>query len=534
MKDHPLTASLPSRPDVLKLTYLVLIIFAVCSARIYAQKLEEIKKLIENNYTDSTNESALMTAAIRGMMQSLDPYSAYLDPEQYRKMQERYYPESSTGIGIDITLSHDTVIVFKVIASSPADRLGMLPGDKILKIGDASAIGLSYDEALGKLGDPTFEGKVEIVAFRPKGERMMLFTVTPRELPAQKQIVWQMLNDTTGYLRFGIFSENIGADIHTGILSLQKQGMHSLILDLRGNGGGFVNEAAGIAKEFIGGNAKLFTLSGRSAKDAIYYANETAPFEKLPLILLVDDWTASASELLAGALQDLDRAFIIGIQTYGKSLSQQIFPLNNGGALKLTCSKAFMPSGRLLQRQYKGATYLTQRFSLDTIADNYEHSWEAPSVSKRFKPYLTAYGRKVYGGAGVIPDYLIPESPLLPSTERIFDERLLLDLAMQYLPLHGAQLKSDYSAANFMAEFRAPKSLLADLSALAKENKIEVDPKELTHDYQRIEHVFTIQLAYQLFGDDAWRMPDPAKDEALRLALARQSQAQKMPELAAK
>ncbi len=526
-----------SYQGAIKITHLLLFAIVSCygTARAQNAKLDEIKKLIATNYTDNINDSAIMAAAIRGIMQSLDPYSQYLSPEAYQRMQERFNPESSTGIGITITSSHDTITVFQVKASSPADKVGMLPGDRIMKIGKESAIGLTRDDALGKLADPTFEGKVEVTVFRPNGERLMLFTITPREIPAEKKIVWQMLNDTTGYIRFSIFSQNINVDIHAGILSLQKQGMHSLVLDLRDNGGGLVKEAADIASEFIGGNSKLFTLQGKTPESKEnYYAGDKAPFEKLPLVLLVDDGTASASELLAGALQDLDRAFIIGTQTFGKSLSQRTFPLSTGGALKLTCFRAYLPSGRLVQRRYNGSSYLAERFNFDSIMDNYDHTCEAPSVSKQFRPFLTFYGRKVYGGQGIIPDYIIPEGVLHPSTQRLFDERIFVDLTMQYLPSHAATLRNDFTVNNFMADFRAPKSVISDLESLAKQWKIEVDPKELALDWDRIEHQFAIQLAYQLFGDDAWRMPDPKKDKALALALGHQSQARKMSELADK
>lgn len=521
----------------LKVTHLFLFLVAVTYTTVRAQnlKLEEIKNIIAKNYTDSVNDSAIMAAAIRGIMQSLDPYSEYLSPDEYQRMQDRFHPGTSMGIGIGVTSSHDTITVFRVKAFSPADKVGILPGDRIITIGKENAIGFSWQESLDKLANPTFEGKVEMTIYRPEGGKLMLVDVTPRELPAEKKIVWQMLNDTTGYMRFAIFSDNINADVHAGILALEKLGMRSLVLDLRDNSGGLVREAAAIAKEFVGGNSKLFTLSGKTAESkGTYYANDKAPFEKLPLTLLVDDGTASASELLAGALQDLDRAFIIGSPTYGKSMVQNLYPLGNGGALKLTSARAYLPSGRLMQRRYNGASYLSERFIFDSVEDNYDHKSEAPSVSKQYRPFLTFYGRKVFGGQGIIPDYLIPQGVLHPSTERLFNENIILDFAMQYLPYHAAGLKEEFTMNNFMSDFHAPKTMISDLALLAKECRIEIDPKELVLDRERIEHAFAIQLAYQLFGDEAWRMPDPGKDSALALALSHQSQAQKMSELADK
>ncbi|MEP7235283.1 MAG: hypothetical protein ABI778_08305, partial [Ignavibacteriota bacterium] len=163
-------------------------------------------------------------------------------------------------------------------------------------------------------------------------------------------------------------------------------------------------------------------------------------------------------------------------------MTQRLFPLRDGGSLKLTCARAYLPSGRLLQRRYDGATYLNERFRFDSITDNYEHSSEAASVSKAYRPYLTYFGRKVYGGQGVIPDYILPQPMIHQSMQRLLDEQAFVNLAMAYLPAHAAELRDKYSVGSFMAEFHSPKTLISDLERLAKEWRIEIDPKELALD----------------------------------------------------
>ncbi|MEP7235282.1 MAG: S41 family peptidase [Ignavibacteriota bacterium] len=317
-RSHPRRTGIPY-PAAARSTSLILLALLLSSGYLAAQtakQFEEIRQLIAKNYTDSVSDSAMITAAIRGILESLDPYSSYLSPDAVRRFNTRFEPESTFGIGVAVTFSHDTLVVFKVKPFSPADKVGILPGDCILKIGMQTALGISRDDAEDRLSSPTFDGKVEITIFRPVSGSLKLFTVTPRELGVEREVVSKMLDDTTGYIRFGTFSREISLPVHTRILSLQASGMRSLILDLRNNGGGFVSEAAAIAREFVGGKLKLFTLSGKNNTESeMYYANETAPFEKLPLVLLVNDGTASASELLSGALQDLDRAFIVGSPT---------------------------------------------------------------------------------------------------------------------------------------------------------------------------------------------------------------------------
>src|SRR3989339_475684 len=310
--------------------------------------LVDIMGIIQENYVEEREPKKLLTGAINGMVRVLDPFSQFMEPEAYKEMKTETEGQFG-GLGIRISLKNNWLTVITPLLGTPAYRIGILPDDRIVKIEGKSTEGISIEDAVKKLrGTPGT--KVSITIAREGAKELIDFTIT-REIIKIETIRSKMLNGDVGYIQLTEFNASSDKDLDKALSELSKKGMKSLVFDLRNNPGGLLDTAVNVCREFIGGNKVIVFTQGRhkeTRKD--YNAYDKAPYEDLPIVLLVNRGSASGSEIVAGAMQDLKRALIVGTTTFGKGRVQSVFPLTEGNALRLTTAKYYTPSGRSIHR----------------------------------------------------------------------------------------------------------------------------------------------------------------------------------------
>lgn len=367
--------------------------------------LQEALDLIQDRYVDSVKMDSLQNDALNDVMNHLDPHSVYIPASNLSEMNEDLVGNFQ-GIGIEFNIFDDTVHVLYVVPNGPSDKAGLHIGDKILKVNDSSVVSKIMPSAdIRKLIRGTSGSKVKLTVLRDA--TIQYYDVTRGTIPLPSLDAAYMMEDGTGYIKLNKFSETTYSEFMRAMENLQKQGLQKLILDLRGNGGGFITQATNIADEFLDGDKLIVYTEGTNIKRQDYRAGKEGVFEKGKLVVLVDELTASASEILAGALQDWDRATIIGRRTFGKGLVQEQYGLTDGSAIRLTVARYFTPSGRSIQRPYdKG-----KKVYMEELYDRYENGemLTADSIHlSKDKPYKTNGGKTVYGGGGIMPDIFVP------------------------------------------------------------------------------------------------------------------------------
>ena len=383
-------------------------VFSGDNLRDSIRKFNDVLTYTEKYYVEEVDTQKLVEAAIDGMMNKLDPHSVYIPPEQFTQVEESFRGDFE-GIGIEFQIVNDTLTVVSPISGGPSEALGILPGDRIIKIEDENVISITNDQVRNKLrGKAGTEVKVTII--RVGVNKPVEYNIIRDKIPLYSVDTHFMLDEYTGYVSVSRFSETTYNELLEALNDLNKKGMQQLVMDLRGNPGGYLNQAVKISDLFIDGKKKIVYTKGRRPEfDEDYFASEKSLFESMPLIVLINRGSASASEIVSGAVQDWDRGLIVGETSFGKGLVQRQFELPDNSALRLTISQYFTPSGRLIQRDYKHKKNKEDYYSElseDSTAegDNLNHTAEQDSSRPVYK---TNKGRLVYGGGGITPDYVI-------------------------------------------------------------------------------------------------------------------------------
>ena len=369
------------------------------------QRLSEVMSLIQKTYVVDPNTDALSETAIRAMFRSLDPHSIYIPAKDVKRSNEALQGNFE-GVGISFSVVSDTIRIAEVIAGGPSEKVGMLPGDKFIRIDGIPATGDSANNAFafrhlrGKKG-------TTVVVDMLRGTDTITFYIERDKIPIHSVDVYFMEDDTIGYIALQRFARNSVDEFRKAVKELQRQGMKALILDLRGNSGGFLDIACGLANEFLTSGKLIVYQEGRARSRQDFRANRWGNFRKGSLIVLIDEQSASASEIVSGAVQDWDRGLIIGRRSFGKGLVQTMYTLSDGSQIRLTTARYFTPTGRCIQRPYtQGSDEYDNEYRR-----RYQHG-ELFSADSIHLPdslkYTTAGGRTVYGGGGIMPDIFIP------------------------------------------------------------------------------------------------------------------------------
>ena len=398
-------------------------------------KYREILQLIENNYVDSVNTDELVDFSITKMLEKLDPHTAYMNPQD--AVAARSQLEGGfDGIGVEFNIYKDTVYVVTPLAGGPSETAGILSGDKIVKVDDTPLVGGKIENSAvfkalrGKRGTA-----VKLTILRKGDKTPKEFTITRDRIPTYSVDAAYMIDAKTGYLKINRFSETTYDEFKTALASLKSQGMTQLMMDLRNNPGGYMDRATNIADEFISGNKLLVYTDGKSSQyDRKTYAHIAGPFEEGALVVLVDEGSASASEIVSGALQDHDRALIAGRRSFGKGLVQMPVTLSDGSELRLTISRYYTPSGRSIQKPYVPGHEGDYEKDLELRSKRGEY-YIADSIRNDPKlKFKTDGGRVVYGGGGITPDYFIPRDSTWQTSYliQLYGKSLIREFAMDY------------------------------------------------------------------------------------------------------
>lgn len=491
---------------------------------IYSQLgvFSQVLSYISDNYVDEVDGEELIDGAITGMLEGLDPHSNYLDAERFARMQERnrgtYY-----GIGVSFDIVDDKLTVISPIEGSPSYKLGIRAGDVIVKIEGESAKGITREEVFDKLRGP--RGTTVHVSIQREGEEGLLeFDIVRDEIPIYSVPYHFMLSEEVGYVRMNRFSATTSDELSDAIEELKGQGMQQMILDLRGNSGGYLNEAIEVADMFLGGGKRIVYTRGRlpdASED--YYTTGRGRFTDQPLIVMVDHGSASASEIVSGALQDWDRAIIVGQTTFGKGLVQRQYRLKNGAALLLTVARYYTPAGRLIQRDYSDRdAYL----SADTLDELDEMHAEAVEDTAREK-FRTAGNRTVLGGGGITPDYEVDVPyPSSETTNELNASRAFFDFAPVYIARKGLDASLGFD--QFRRDFQMGERDLAEFRRFLDERAIEYQADSLAVHRGLVERSIKAEIARTLWGEPQRYQLLVEADPELQEALSYLSQARLM------
>ncbi|MFN8548364.1 MAG: S41 family peptidase [Candidatus Eisenbacteria bacterium] len=483
------------------------------SKNIYAQLgvFSQVLSYINDNYVEEVDGEKLIDGAIVGMLEKLDPHSTYLDPDRFKRLQERnrgtYY-----GIGISFEIVKGFITVISPIEGSPSHKLGIRAGDVITKINGESAKGITQEEVFDKLRGE--RGTTVHVTVEREGETGPLeFDIVRDEIPIFSVPYSFLLDDKTGYIRMTRFSATTSDELEAALDKLESQGMQQLVFDLRGNSGGFLNEAIEVVDKFLPGTKKIVYTRGRlpdSSED--YFTTGRGEHTKYPVVVMVDHGSASASEIVSGALQDWDRALVVGETTFGKGLVQRQYRLKNGAALLLTVARYYTPSGRLIQRDYSDRDkYLSED------AEEIETEQESDSALAARPEYHTAGKRTVYGGGGITPDIRIKRRFLGTLTEdKLWRGRAFFDYANHYVAEHKLA-GSEFDG--WRKAFDLSDADLNEFGRFVKDKKIDVVADSVNLQADRIERNIKSEIARNLWGDNQRYQilieGDPALQEAL-------------------
>ncbi|UCH62120.1 MAG: S41 family peptidase [Fidelibacterota bacterium] len=485
--------------------------------------LQEIIGLVNENYVDPVEWEDLMDGAFYGLLERLDPHSNYIPREQLESITEQFVGKFQ-GIGIEFDVIDDWITVIAPVVGSPSERVGLRPGDKIIEIDGKSSYKFTQEQVMKTLRGPKGTS-VNLKVQRPGQEKPLSFTIVRDDIPIYSVLASFMINEKTGYILINRFSSNTADEVEMALQELEAQGMTQLLIDLRNNSGGYLEQAVKVVDKFVAVEDTLvFTLGRRSNMDQVHMAHRIGTHPQLPIIILINRGSASASEIVAGALQDLDRGLVAGETSFGKGLVQRQWQLGDGSALRLTVGRYYTPSGRLIQRPYVGGS---EKYYHDLFTRSLDPEVQ-DSILATLPQYRTRAGRVVYGGGGIMPDESIPwDLKLTEQTIKLINnpERLFY----QYAELRAGELTGRYSdAGSFLADYHPglkERQRLADW--LRKRGEV-VDDESLEADWEYTSTVVASEIAGLLWDREALYRVRLAQDNQVQAALKLFGQARKL------
>ncbi|MBD80752.1 MAG: peptidase S41 [Crocinitomicaceae bacterium] len=470
-------------------------------------KFNTMLNIISQVYVDTVNEMQLADAAIVKMLEDLDPHSVYISSKDKQKMNEPLVGNFD-GVGIQFNIMKDTILVVSPIAGGPSEKLGIMAGDKIIIIdGDTVAgVGFTNNDVIKNLRGP--KGSNVLVGIKRNGVSEILdFDIKRDKIPIYSVDEGYMIDNKTGYVRVNRFARNTVEEFNAQLKTLKKEGLENLILDLRGNSGGYLQTAIDLADQFLENDKLVVYTQGRSFPRSDTKASSRGDFEKGKLIVLIDEGSASASEIVSGAVQDWDRGIIIGRRSFGKGLVQKPFPLPDGSEVRLTISRYYTPSGRSIQRPYGEGTKsyysdLNKRFTHGELTN--ADSIDFPDSLK----YETRVNKRtVYGGGGIMPDIFVP----LDTSERssyylnLLRKGIFNMYSLSYLDKERKMLLTLYpDKYAFNKRYEVTSEMLEDFLAFGEKEKVERNDEDLEKSKRQITNLLKAYVARGLYNSGAY------------------------------
>ena len=486
-----------------------------------SNRLSNLLHIIDDQYVDKVNIDSLVNNAIPLILAELDPHSVYISAKDAQAANDDL-KGSFTGIGVEFTIRQDTIHVQNVISNGPAERAGVLAGDKIISVDGKPFVGkiVTNEEAMHRLKGPK-DTKVKIGVLRYGSKKPKYITITRGEIPQKSITATYMLDDKTGYIRIKNFGETTYPELLIALEQLSQQGFSNLVIDLRDNTGGLLTSAIQIANEFLPKNKLIVYTEGRKSPKQEFASDGHGSYQKLPLVVLINEVSASASEIFAGAMQDNDRATIIGRRSFGKGLVQQQIGSPDGSIIRLTIARYYTPSGRCIQKPY--STGDDKNYEQDLIT-RYQHGefFSQDSIKHHGPAYHTGIGRVVYGGGGITPDIFVAEDTLGMTSyyKEASMSGLILQYAFTYTDDNRPKLNT-YKEMMEMASCLAKQNLVDKFATYADKHGLKRRNLMIKKSHKLLERYINSRIIYNMLDESAWdeyiNLGDPTIEAALKV-----------------
>ena len=471
------------------------------------QKLLNAEYAITSLYVDSVNEDKLIEDAIKGMLESLDPHSSYTDAKETKELEEPLQGEFS-GVGIQFNMNKDTLYVIQTIPGGPSERVGVLAGDRIIYVNDTVIAGVKMKNSdiqkrlRGKKGT-----QVTIKVQRPGVKELITFRITRDNIPLHSIDAQYMLDERTGYLRISRFGAKTYEEMMDALSDLKKQGMTQLVMDLSDNGGGYLNAAIDMCNEFLErGQLMVYTEGDNSPRNEAN-ANGYGDYKDLPMVVMVNQYSASAAEIFAGAMQDWDRAVIVGRRTFGKGLVQRPIKFDDGSMMRLTVARYYTPSGRCIQKPYdRGNKKAYEKELLDRANEGEYYSLDSIQFNDTLRYTTRLHGRTIYGGGGVMPDVYVPIDTTEYSTyyRDMTAKGIINQYAIQYVDKNRKSISKQYETLkNFDNGFIVTDAMMRDFIAMGEKDSVKYDEEKYRTSEQLLKDIIKGLIARDVYGDQS-------------------------------
>lgn len=471
-------------------------------------KIDYALEIVKYYYVDTVNDKKLTEDALRKIIKELDPHSVYISLDELREMNEPLVGKFE-GIGIQFNIHADTIMVTQTISGGPSEKLGLRAGDRIVKIDDVNVAGIKItnNDVLKKLrGDKGTKVKVGI--YRRGNTELIDYVITRDQIPIFSVDASYMVAPQIGYIKISRFADSTVEEFKKALSELKDQGMQSLVLDLQGNGGGYLNRAVDLADEFIADGKKLVYTRGRNTPNEDFMSTSRGGWEKGKIAILIDETSASASEIVSGAVQDWDRGLIIGRRSFGKGLVQKPFQLPDGSVIRLTVAHYYTPSGRCIQKPY--ALGDDNEYDMD-ISNRYKSGefFHADSIhfSDTTRYYTSTHKRLVKGGGGIMPDIFVPLDTSMSSNfySDLLRKGAFNEFTLSYVDNHRARLKSEYPSIQvFREKFLVDEKLFSEFMAFAEKQGVIMDSTGLQTSGRLIRLQVKALIARNMWDTDAY------------------------------
>ena len=508
-------------------TLLVLLLTLVAGTSANAQKQHPLRKLqlaemaISQLYVDSVNQQKLVEDAIRGMLKELDPHSSYSTAKETKALNEPLNG-SFDGIGIQFNMVEDTLLVIQPVSKGPSEKVGILAGDRIITVADTTISGVKMErsEIMRRLRGPR-GSKIKLGIKRRGVNELLYFTVTRGKIPVYSVDAYYMIRPHLGYIRIGSFGATTYGEFMKAVDSLQTDGMRDLIIDLQDNGGGYLQASVKIIEEFLQKNDLIVYTEGRAQRRMEYRAPGNGRFTKGKVYVLVNEYTASAAEILSGAMQDQDRGTIIGRRSFGKGLVQQQLGFPDGSMIRLTIARYYTPSGRCIQKPFVAGD--NKDYEEDILA-RYQHGefFSQDSIKHHGPAYHTSIGRTVYGGGGITPDIFIPEDTLGMTSyyKAAAMTGLILQFAYTYTDNNRLKLNNFHEMMD-MVKYLDTQNLVDKFATYADKNGLKRRNLMIRKSYNLLNRYLNSRVIYNMLDEQALtqylNLDDPTVTTALQV-----------------
>lgn len=483
-------------------------------------KLNSLLQIVNDQYVDTVNIDSLVEGAMPQILSELDPHSVYISAKDVQAANDDL-KGSFSGIGIEFTIRQDTIHVQNVITNGPSEKAGILAGDKIVSIDEQPFVGkiVTNEEAMHRLKGPK-DTKVKLGIIRYGEKKVKYFTITRGEIPVKSISATYMLDDNTGYIRIKNFGENTYSEMLIALGTLSQEGFSNLVIDLRGNTGGYLASAVKIANEFLPKNRLIVYTEGRRSPRQEYKSDGHGAYQRIPLVILIDEGSASASEILSGAIQDNDRGTIIGRRSFGKGLVQQPLSFADGSMIRLTIARYYTPSGRCIQKPYTSGSDRDYETDLMT---RYQHGeyFSQDSIKHTGPAYHTLIEKRtVYGGGGITPDIFVPEDTLGMTSyyKEAAMTGLILQFAYTYTDDNRAKLNT-YKDMKSLADYLQKLNTVELFVSYAEKNGLKRRNLLIQKSHKLLERYVNSRIIYNMMSEQAWTQYLNADDPVIKATL---------------